>query len=76
MDVVLLCQTVTWYHFAPTASVVGTITINDTEYAIIGVGQQDHVFGTFVPEVTLFQVAVRSVRCLDAGVASCACVCV
>lgn len=48
-------QQISWLHFAPAATVSGTLTINGEVFNLAGVGQQDHVHGVFVPGVTAFK---------------------
>jgi len=47
--------TVSWRHAVPAASVTGNITISGRTYSFVGAGQNDHVFGNFIPFVNLFQ---------------------
>jgi len=42
-----------WLFAAPSASVFGNITVNGNTYELDGVGENDHVWGDFIPGVTL-----------------------
>ncbi len=44
-----------WRHAIPRAVVSGSLTINGHAVDFNGVGQNDHVFGNFIPGVNLFQ---------------------